>query len=186
VDDAAARTLFVRRAEELLDLPLIRSGGLATSLNFRAGEGIPPQLTTTRPHEEPFRSFLLTFRLFMAPKEPTFVNSISNGLRKDLEGGRVRDLLDEQRSRWKRASKTGSLRVVVNETAIEPQELLDCLINGRYFHSDERKAKRLEALERAGAPFTDQILFDHVIAATNYIGFLGSLIIDVRRDGLID
>jgi hypothetical protein len=177
--------LFVRRTEELIATRLVRSGSLRASLNLRAAQNQPVQLTTHAPDEDDLRSFLLTFRQFTLQNEPVHAPSIHNNLWRRLTGDGVREQLAAARQRYGDAMKTGGLALVLNEHPFSPTEVLDLWINGRYFHNDSRKAKTLDQLDPMSTVFVRHAFLDVLVEATKYVLFLANVIVIVRREGLL-
>ena len=71
-------------------------------MNFDAVRGMSVRLNF--PDENDLRSFLLTFRQFIAPKEPIHVNKICNICFRALEtNNNLRTYLIEARERWRQA-----------------------------------------------------------------------------------
>jgi len=132
------------------------------------------------------RSFLLTFRQFVSDKEPVFVNNIASICWQDLRSDKLRGRLQDARRQWREACRGGPLRVVIDEDHLSPAEAMDLWINGKYFHNDKRKAERIERLDPMGLLLARHVFLNHIITATNYVTFLGQVIVVARRQGLLD
>lgn len=177
--------LFLRRAEELVATRLVRTGNLRSSFNLSFARDRPLQLSTHSPDEDDLRSFLVTFRQFTMNNEPVNVRAIHNTLWQRLTGDEIRGHLTAARERYGNALKTGGLAFVFNEHRFSPEEVLDLWINGRYFHSDSRKAKSIDALDPMATLFVRHVFLDVLVEASRYVLFLADVILICRREGLL-
>jgi hypothetical protein len=177
--------LYVRRVEELLDTRLVTSGDLRSSFTIQGAVDAPVSLDIHQPDEENLRSFLLTYRQFVSDDEPIFANRIANVLWVSLDGDSLRGHLEQARARFKDTFRTGAISLTLNEHEMSPERAFDLWINGRYFHSDTRKARTLDALDPVATTFVRHIFLDALVEGTKYFRFLADVILIARRDGLL-
>jgi hypothetical protein len=175
---------FVRRAEELQAEPAAKDFHVELSLQFQAGG--PMQVMTREPNEQLFRSYLMTFRKFVSADDPVYANYVSGLLMRDLRSDELKRRLIDARNQWQNACKVGPVRLVENGRALEPEEIMDLWLNGGYFHNDRRKEEALDRLDPLHKLFHRNTFLNHVITGTNYIMFLGQVIVVGRRQGLLD
>lgn len=177
--------LYLRRVNELLDKEAVRSGSFSIGLrlSFQAGQGLTR--SSKEPSEESLSSFLNTFRQFISAREPIFVDLIANVLLRELDSDELHGHLVTARKQWLDSALAGPLRLVIDEDHITPADALDLWINGVYFHNDKRKQERLQHLDPVGLLLTRHVFLNHIITATNYVGFLGQTVYVARRQGLL-
>lgn len=157
--------------------------GVSWSLNVDSTRGISVRFDF--PDENDLRSYLLTFRQFIAPNEPIHVNRICNicfqGLKTNND---LRDYLIEAREDWKRAlGKTGG-GIRFEEQTLSTERVADLWINGYYFHSDMEKYEQLEKLLSYGLPYVKMHFANFVVDATKIIIYLGHLVEYARKNDL--
>jgi hypothetical protein len=77
VEDKQKLVRFVRRVEELRSLKMAKeAAGYKVTLNVDSIKGA--SMNASFPDEETLRSFLLTFRQFVAPNEAVHLNHVLN------------------------------------------------------------------------------------------------------------
>jgi hypothetical protein len=69
------------------------------------------------------------------------------------------------------------------EWAVGPADVFDLYVNGRVFHVDAAKVRRLEDLERANPPMVRYMVQDHLNGETNYVLWVASAIRLARENG---
>jgi hypothetical protein len=178
--------LFLDRANELLAEPAVTEGCFSIQLSFTFSQTDGLSTMSREPTEPLLKSFLVTFRHFVSNKEPVFVNSVANTLWQELRSDKLRGELEASRKTWLAQCRGGPLRVVIDQDHLSPADAVDLWINGRYFHNDKRKAERLNQLDPLGTLLARHVFLNHIISATNYVVFLGQLIVVGRREGLLD
>lgn len=137
---------FKRRAAELAENSLIRSGQrIAATLTWRAGEGLVARADSLPP-EEPFRALLLTFRLFWAKDESSNFLRVLNIMGRHTDHPLVCQFVDSLRSRWKQALFGGAMLMSTDGRPITADLIFDLWLNSHYFHTDATKQKDLESL----------------------------------------
>lgn len=178
--------LFLRRAEELRAERAVQDGHFNISLTLKFEAGGPLNALSKEPDEALFRSFLLTFRMFVSNDEPIFVNRVHNEIWRIIRSDELKDLMADASRKWKQACKVGVLQVVTDDGPIEPAQLMDFWINGWYFHNDQRKEAAVQHLMASGIPFSRHAFLNHVMDAISYVFFLAQVIVVARRGGLLD
>lgn len=179
--------LFVRRVRELGDLRLVQEKmGYNFSLSFDQVVGL--ESTLSGPDEEALRSYLLTFRQFISPSEPVFINKIYNLCFEYLDSNNeLRDYLLKSRQVWRSALDTGFMGLTFNEQQLSPKEVADLWINGFYFHNDNDKYERLsELLSSPAMPFVKANFYQLIITATRVIAYLGNFVDQALKQGYFD
>lgn len=178
--------LYLERVADLLSRRVIRDQTLGYQFSMKWNRDTGGQMGFTgQPDEEDLRSFLLSFRHFIANDEPVYVNRIQNLLWQQIEADQVREGLKEAKAHWQRACSAGAVALNINGVNMASEDLLDLWINGVYFHSDQRKRARLEQLGPMVGMVSRFKLLDHLIVATNYIVYLRNVIVRARSDGLL-
>lgn len=178
--------LYLERANELLAEPAVTEGCFSIQLSFTFSQSDGFSTMSREPSEPLLKSFLVTFRHFVSDKEPVFVNSVANTLWQELRSDKLKGDLEASRKTWLAQCRGGPLQVVIDQDHLSPAEALDLWINGRYFHNDKRKAQRLQQLDPLGTLLARHVFLNHIISATNYVVFLGQVIVVARRQGLLD
>jgi hypothetical protein len=174
---------FVKRVEELRRLPLVMEGqGVGWSLNVNKTKGISVRLNLL--DENDLRSFLLTFRQFIAPQEDIQLNKVYNTCFLELKTtNNLRERLVESRKIWKEAlEKAGNIKFEERMYSGEQAALL--WMNGYYFHSDLEKYEQLERLLHRGWPYVQMHFGNFVVDATKVIIHTGHLVAYARRNNL--
>lgn len=170
--------LFVRRVEELGRSKMVKEEmGYNFSLNYNQMSSLTVRLD--EPDEEALRSFLLTFRQFISPKEPVYINQIYNLCHKHLKANNeIRDHLAESRKVWARALKTGAVELEFNEAKLSPEDVADLWLNGHYFHNDALKYERLEnMLAGFGSPLIRAHFHQFLIEGARVIAYVGNVVV---------
>ena len=151
------------------------AAGYRYSLNVDRVKGI--SFSAQFPDEEVLRSFLLTFRQFMAPKEPVFINRIYGISLKRLEPtNKLRDQLIEARKAWLKALKNNGIGLVFNEQELSPEYVAKLWLNGYYFHNDDDKYVTLERMLGHELAFVKAHFMEFLIQATGIIIYTGNVV----------
>jgi hypothetical protein len=154
-------SLFRKRASEMEDLRLIRSG---MKMQFRLtfdSDSRTLHYEANEPDEEDIRSFLLLFRRFISQSEPIFINRIFDDCLRLLSDDVLKSEVKMARDSWKKRTSSGPVKMLCDGNPISPEYMLDLWINGHYFHDDAKKASELEGLlSRPGSPARMQFLVD--------------------------
>lgn len=185
MSDDEVLDLFLRRVDEIRGTRLIRTGALSDAFHVGATKGQPAVFSVSRPDEDDFRSFLLSFRHLVAKKEPATLDRVANIVLGGLEPNRLREIVVQSREKWRRAKKSGTMRLVIDGTDYGPELVLDLYLNGRYFHSDTAKAAQLDSAGGMGARLTRQKLNEMLVSGVNYASELRWAVIVGRAEGLL-
>lgn len=89
------------------------------------------------------KGFYLDFRFFHAQKEPTHYFKVAKLLSKHCNDERLRDALAEDRETWITAGMLSDWH------GITPDDLINSLFNGRYFHNATDMRPALEQISRS-------------------------------------
>ncbi len=156
--------------------------GVGWSLNVDRTRGVSVRLRF--PDENDLRSFLLTFRQFIAPGEDIQLNKIYKTCFRGLKTNNdLRERLKESREVWKQAlGKAGNIKFEEQMYSGEQAALL--WMNGYYFHSDLEKYEQLEKLLSRGWPFVQMHFANFVVDATRVIIYMGHLVEYARKINL--
>lgn len=175
--------LFVARAEELQHSRLLVNGfSPSLSMNWDRVSGL--RFENNDPEEEDLRSYLITFRKFIAPGEPLYLFKIYNICLQYLLGDKLRDNLVEARLAWKKQLRNGGFRLIFNDRDINPEYIANLWINGFYFHDEPEKYRKLKSLLPHESMLVRHVFLDHVLEATRQIAYLTFVIKVALRDGL--
>ncbi len=163
---------------------MVKEGaGYNVSFNVDSKKGA--SMKASFPDEEVLRSFLMTFRQFMAPSEAVHINRVLNICWKKLEpNNKLRDELIEARTSWRKALKNNGIGLVFNEQELSPERVADLWMNGHYFHNDDDKYKALENMLGYELAFVKAHFMEFLIQATNIIIYLGHLVAYALKNNL--
>lgn len=182
--------LFVERVEQLNSTRLIQSQGLSNVTFKIRGEQKPEGFqmtfeTENPPDEDDLRSFLLSFRLFIADKEPTFINKIFNICEQHLSDERLKGELRKARSNWQSIMQgINGVGIEVDGKILDGEYVLDLWINGHYFHNEYEHAQELKRLASTQIRL-DRMAFVMTISdATNVIFYVGTVVAYGLKNGL--
>ena len=176
--------LFAHKVEELRSTRLIRFGFSAGfSVSYERMRGV--NFSSREPEEEDLRSFLLTFRQFMADREPVFLHTIYNICYQRLTDERFKRLLAEARQIWKDYLKQGGFKLVWNERKVAPEKIFDLWINGVYFHNDAEKRVFLTRIAPHEQSLLRNVFLDFLIEGTRQVLYVGNIVRIALREGLI-
>lgn len=178
--------LYLEKARELEQTRLIRSepsSRIAMQIN---PDGATTVTSEELPDEEDLRSFLVTFRQFVSPKEPIYLHHIHDLLFQRLIDDELRNHAVNARATLKHLAQGNGIQVQHNDHDITPKLLLDLWINGVYFHNDLAKRRELERLLPYPVLMARHRFLMHIFAVQGHISYIGSLINHARREGLLD
>lgn len=178
--------LYLRRVEQLRLERAVQQGHFDISLTLKFEAGGPLVAHSKEPDEALFRSFLLTFRMFVSNDDPLHVNSIRNAIWVNIRSDELKRYMRDADEKWQRSCQVGALKIITDEGPQVPSRLMDLWINGWYFHNDRRKEAAVKQLMASGVPFARHAFLNHVMDATNYVFFLAQVIVVGRRSGLLD
>ncbi len=171
---------FVAYVEELRSRRIIQNDDLRSSMTVKAEMGGPVDFSHHEPDEEDLRSYLLGFRKCLAQKEPMFLGRVFNLAYRHITADEIVEALVSTREGWKQALDRGGMNFVINDEQLKPEAVMDLWINGWYFHEDEDKRQRLDAL--AKVPMTRWLFLNAVVDASNVVFYADHLIGVALRD----
>ena len=166
--------LFVSRTQQLYDRRIWKEGGISFKIALD-NEGS----SFEQPDEELLRSYMMSFRLFVQEKEPTYFMRIRNlagqHLKPELEKEHIR--LKNYKLRWQHVLDKGDLWVgTVGGDPLKPKDVLDAFLNGEYFHSDKGHRVSLDGYLSDNMPVERMLLLDTIASLTSLIMELGNFI----------
>ncbi len=185
-DDIDAIGIFLQRVEELQRTRFVeRAGQVGYTLNFSKMAGISFQ--SREPDEEDLRSFLLTFRRFVADGDPLNIGHIHNICERRLRSDDLRRHLREARAHWRRDAETGGMSLVFNGRQISPEYVADLFINGHYFHDEPAKRAKLASLRE---PLEYLVVRHHflnfVLDGTRQVFYVANVLTVAIREGQLE
>jgi hypothetical protein len=90
---------------------------------------------------------------------------------------------------WRTAERVNDIQfgfdVGTGVRMVRSAEAFDLYANGRVFHIDTEKARRLAELERASAPMVRFMVLDYIADASRYVLWLAATIREARGRGWI-
>lgn len=183
--EPATETLrrFVDRAEQLQTRRIIRDDELKTSLQIKGELHRPVTMNHHEPDEENLRSYLVDFRKFTMSGESVFMNWVFGVAYRHITSDEFVHHLTEARQKWKLSMTRGDIAFLVNGETLAPEDVLDCWINGYYFHDDPAKARRLQALSKV--PLTRFLFISALVKATQILLYAANVIKISLREGLV-
>ncbi len=164
---------------------VILNQGLSSDWSFSMGENQPTVFRASQPDEEDLRSYLLTFRKFISPKEPVFIRRIHKLCDQHLTSDELKGQIRDCQQGWKNHCVRGGIKLNIHGHDVRPEHIADLWINGHYFHDDLEKAKELERYMPFSILFVRQQFLHFVIEATRVIGGTGYTVKMALRDGAV-
>ena len=177
--------LFRDRAEELKNTRFIKDG-YSPNITIKLDRMEGSRFISKEPNEEDLRSFLLTFRLFVSPKEPVFLNRIYNLCQKAITSEMLRDYLINARKAWKQMHKSIGIKLVYNEKKLTPEYVTDLWINGYYFHNDLKKMNILRQLLPHVRMLARTQFLNFLVEATRQVLYVSNIIRYAQEQGLLN
>jgi hypothetical protein len=174
---------FVYLADQLQTRRIIRDDELKASLQIKGELNRPIRMNHHEPDEENLRSYLVDFRKFTMQREPVFMNRVFGIAYRHITSDEFVHHLTEARQQWKLSMTRGDIAFLVNGRTLAPEDVLDCWINGYYFHDDPAKARKLEALSRV--PLTRFLFIGVLVKATQILIYAANIIKISLREGLV-
>lgn len=134
--------------------------------------------------ENDLRSFLLTFRQFIAPREDIQLNKVYSTCFRGLKTNNdLKERLLESREAWKQALNSAG-NIKFEEQTYSGEQAAIMWMNGYYFHGDLEKYEQLEKLMARGWPFVQMHFGNFVVDATKVIIHMGHLVAYARKNDL--
>jgi len=148
-------------------------------------EELEIRFETEWPEENDLRSFLLTFRHFIANNEDVFLNRIFNLCQQKLTDDKLRKYLAGEQKIWKKVHETVGLDIVYQGKRQTPEQITQLWLSGTYFHKDEDKRSVLR-----GLPYPQLMLFRHqflsyLVEATRIIFYVDRIVEKVLTEDLL-
>lgn len=177
-------SLFVQRVDEIRRRPLIQNEfNPGISINLDKISGL--KFVLRQPNEDILRSFLLTFRQFLLNDEPINMNRIYNICDRYITSDKLRESLRHSRRKWKVEMKRGHFSLNISGENFTPEFIIDLWVNGFYFHTDERKYKRLCKLVPYEKLLTKYLFLDFMVEAIRQLIFTSNIIRHALSSGYI-
>ncbi|SRR6266567_348290 len=176
--------LFTLKAQELSETNLAKKGfRIEYNVQYHHETGIHRELI--EPDEDEFRSFLLTFRLFISEQEPVFLNRIFSICHKCLNDDEIRNNLKEARKSWMKIQQHSGFHIIINGKEHTAAEVCDMWINGKYFHNDFQPQEKLRqaSLDEFLAYRLHFLFF--IEDATRHIAYLYNVVLKALEDDLL-
>jgi len=175
--------LFKYRAQELGGTRMLTKGfNPGLSVKWDRMQGL--RFESSEPDEEDLRSFLLTFRQFVSPKEPVHLLHIYNVCREVLTSDELKGYLVQSRAVWKRALKNAGIDLTIDDVKMTPEHVADLWINGVYFHNDDDNRREIERL----VPYEKLhkfVFLDYLTEGTRQVMYTASVIAAAFDNGAI-
>jgi hypothetical protein len=161
---------FIKSADILFSLRLLKNG-LNCGIKIQIKEGSETKIDVQWPDEDDFRSFLLSFRLFISEKEPVFLGRIYNICIQNAHGD---DLAKLKRSReyFLKIQGESSFKFIFNGKEVKPHKVASLFISGQYFHVDQDKSALLEQLGMLDKMILRDQFMGYIISVVKHIMFL--------------
>jgi hypothetical protein len=173
---------FHKTVQELMTTNLMKKG-LNPSMKLSV-KGQDMWFETEWPEEDDLRSFLLTFRLFVAKKEDVFLNHIFNLCHQKLKDNKLRKYLAGARKIWKKANESIGFDIVHQGKKQTPERITKLWLDGKYFHKDEDKRSKLSVLSYPMTQFYKHQLLSYLAEVTRIIFYIDRVIEKVLNEGL--
>lgn len=181
-------TLFTQRVQELSETRFWQRVALENSSPAAGSEADVQGLNLSIPDvdDEELRSFLLTFRQFIAAQEPTYLDNIFDICHQYLVAEDKRRDFTYLRQVWENVTSGTGLRVQADELDLTPLRILWLYINGHYFNSSPRERQELKQLE-ASFRHIDKVQFlIAVYSLSNLIIIVGNNVSYGLQNNLYD
>lgn len=159
--------------------------GLSTKMTIHFNiEKKATHFETEWPQEDDLRSFLLTFRHFVAKKEDVFVNSIFNLCHRQLTDDKLREYLAGARKKWNKTQDTIGFDIVHQGKKLTPEKITKLWLSGIYFHKDEDKRSKLKGLPYPLAMMFKHQFLSYLSEATRIIFYVDRIVAKVLEESL--
>ncbi len=139
-----------------------------------------------KPDEEHLRSFLLLFRQFLSESEPVFIKRVFNDAIRFLPKSEAKSVMIEIKDFWNDSLKRGPFKMMFEGENITPEHALDLWINGEYFHTDARKAAKLQKLGKGHAGLARIQLLTSLPRLVQLVLFTRSVVEDSFKSNLFN
>jgi hypothetical protein len=177
--------LFIQRAQELLDRRLVRTAphnGFELKVDLVKGTEtvIPPDVD-----EEDFRSFLVTFRMFISNEEPIYMDRILNLCQLHIQSEEHRLIAARIRNEWKHPLRSRGIETDFHGQQFTMENLLRSWINGPVFHNDIGIIKAIEDMDPIVRAISQGFFVMGTSVATDYIIWLANVLKNALDNNLV-
>jgi hypothetical protein len=93
--------------------------------------------------------------------------------------------VSEARKLWRTSLKEEGFELVINGNTFTPEDVLELMINGDYFHSDASHRADLKRMGPRGEQLARALFFLSVVPQAKYIFYLDGVLTHCLREGLI-
>lgn len=170
--------LFLERCDELFGSAYVKnSERLRFSLVFKSG--VFTYDFENPPDEDQLKSFLLSFRHFVANDSPVLVYKLYKLLQMRLPEGELKEGLKLSRARFKAAHEIAGLQMVRGKEGddsadkpLTPEQIWDLWCNGKYFHTELDKRADLDSWKGWGEGLLKFNFFEYLARTTREINYL--------------
>jgi len=177
---------FHETVQELKSTSLMKKG-LSSGMKFHVDSSKKPDTSfeVEWPEEDDLRSFILTFRFFISPKEDVFLNRIFNLCHQKFTDDKMRDELVWIREIWRKTQDTVGFNITYRGKKQTPEHITKLWLNGKYFHQDEQKRSKLKELSYPLMTFfKGQFLF-YLVKATQIIFYADTIVERALNENLL-
>jgi hypothetical protein len=176
--------LFIERSDEL-DRTRLRQGEMELGITFKVVDG-HTEIAPRFPDEEDLRSYLVVFRHFLLQGEPVFLHHVFNLCETALTSEPHKVRARSARAGLKTATVGSGIALVYQEKNLTPEDALDLLLNGFYFHSDPKHNEVLAGLPSFFKPMVKHSFLTAVFGVSKVIHYTASLLRDALANGLVN
>lgn len=179
---------FLEEVEQLKHRTLLQQG-LKSDLTLTMKDGIVT-VTTEGPENDLeldlWRSFLMSFRLFTAPKETVFLGRVLNLAVNHIHDPELTEALERGQDAWRKEDGLGEMRLNWNGKDLTNRHIADLWMVGVYFHTHEpNKTAFIRSLDPFHRTLLQGWFRSHVVAVTHLIGDTANLIRQAKERGVL-
>jgi len=177
--------LFVEAAQELVARRGVAERTVRSrySLTWTQEDGVVTE-TFDRGDLEDFRSLLMHFRLFTAPREHVYVPAVLDGIERRTANADVLRALAAIRKGWAQVW-AGHVTLSLDGVTYTAEDCLDLWANGELFHTDRAKRDRLRAMPEEFRNHIEVTAIGAVVQGTRVVHAVASAIVQAREAGLL-
>lgn len=186
LDEMDAIGVFLQKVDELGRTRLIeRTTQIGYTLKYDQTAGM--SFESREPDEEDLRSFLLTFRRFVAQGDPVNIGRIHNIADRRVTSDDLRRHLREAREHWRRDVQVGGMSLVFNGKQISPEYVADLFINGHYFHDEpDKRAKLVSLTEPLEYLLVRHHFLNFIVDGARQVFYVANVLNIAIRDGVFE
>ena len=176
--------LFIERSDELDRTRLCQSGS-ELGVAFKVVEG-RTEIVPRFPDEEDLRSYLVIFRHFLLKREPVFLYRVFNLCEKALTSEPHKVRARSARVGLKTATVGSGIALINQEKDLTPEDALDLLLNGLYFHSDPKHREYLASVPSFLMPMVKFSFLTAVVGVAEVIRYTARVLRDALAKDLVN